>query len=52
MPVARLDLPDEWGKASMGPAEIVASLKIDLPAKDIHAWIKGPAVVLDAVAVY
>lgn len=32
--------------------EIVASLKIDLPAKDIHAWIKGPAVVLDAVAVY
>lgn len=32
--------------------EIVDSLKIDLPAKDIHAWIKGPAVVLDAVAVY
>ena len=32
--------------------EIVNSLKIDLPAKDVHAWIKGPAVVLDAVAVY
>ncbi len=32
--------------------EIVASLKIDLPAKDIHAWIEGPAVVLEAVAIY
>lgn len=32
--------------------ELVNALKIDLPAKDVNAWIKGPAVVLDAVAVY
>lgn len=32
--------------------ELVETLKIDLPAKDVHAWIQGPAVVLDAVAVY
>ena len=46
MPVARLDLPDEWGEASMGPAEIVASLKElcaekgpRLCTEDIVAWI-------------
>lgn len=32
--------------------ELVDTLKIDLPAKDVHAWITGPAVILDAVAVY
>lgn len=32
--------------------ELVDTLKIDLPAKDVHAWVKGPAVILDAVAVY
>lgn len=32
--------------------ELVDTLKINLPAKDVHAWIKGPAVILDAVAVY
>jgi len=46
MPVARLDLPDEWGKVSMGPAEIVASLKElcsehgpRLSTEEIVAWI-------------
>lgn len=32
--------------------ELVDTLKIDLPAKDVRAWIEGPAVMLDAVAVY
>lgn len=32
--------------------ELVETLQIDLPAKDVRAWIKGPAVILDAVAVY
>lgn len=31
---------------------LVDTLKIDLPAGDVQAWIKGPAVILDAVAVY
>lgn len=32
--------------------EMVDTLDIDLPAKDVHAWVKGPAVVIDAVAIY
>ena len=46
--VKRLLMTEISGKVQ----EIVESLEIDLPAKDIHAWIEGPAVVLDAVAVY
>lgn len=32
--------------------DLVKALDIDLSAKKVSAWIKGPAVVLDAVAVY
>jgi hypothetical protein len=32
--------------------DLVDALAIDLPAKDVHAWISGPAVILDAVAIY
>lgn len=27
-------------------------LELDLPADDVHAYIKGPAILLDAIAVY
>ncbi|WP_157053171.1 DUF6414 family protein [Kocuria salsicia] len=32
--------------------DLVDALAIDLPAKDVHAWISGPAIILDAVAIY
>lgn len=32
--------------------EMVDTLDIDLPAKDVHSWVQGPAVVIDAVAIY
>lgn len=32
--------------------EMAAALDIDLPDDDAHGWIEGPAVVLDAVAIY
>lgn len=32
--------------------EMVDHLDLDLPAEDVHAYIKGPAIVVDAVALY
>lgn len=32
--------------------DMVDALDIDLPAKDVHTWISGPAIILDAVAIY
>lgn len=32
--------------------DLVDALAVDLPAKDVYAWIDGPAVILDAVAIY
>jgi len=32
--------------------DLVDKLDLDLPAGDVHAFIKGPAVVIDAVALY
>jgi hypothetical protein len=32
--------------------KLSTALEIDLPENDVHAWIKGPAVVIDAVAIY
>lgn len=31
---------------------LAAALKLDLPEDDVHAWIKGPAIVIDAIAIY
>ncbi|WP_422390215.1 DUF6414 family protein [Arthrobacter sp. N1] len=31
---------------------LTSALKLDLPADDVHAWIKGPAIVIDAIAIY
>lgn len=31
---------------------LAAALKLDMPQDDVHAWIKGPAIVIDAIAIY
>lgn len=31
---------------------LAAALKLDMPKDDVHAWIKGPAIVIDAIAIY
>lgn len=31
---------------------LTSALKLDMPADDVHAWIKGPAIVIDAIAIY
>ncbi|MFF2297582.1 hypothetical protein [Arthrobacter sp. NPDC058127] len=31
---------------------LTAALKLDMPEDDVHAWIKGPAIVIDAIAIY
>ncbi|MDU0314117.1 hypothetical protein RKE38_10510 [Phycicoccus sp. M110.8] len=32
--------------------DLVSQLELDIPADDVHAYIKGPAVLVDAVALY
>lgn len=32
--------------------DLVDKLDLELPAEDVHAFIQGPAVVVDAVALY
>ena len=31
---------------------LTAALKLDVPKDDVHAWIKGPAIIIDAIAIY
>lgn len=33
-------------------AELVEGLELDLPAGDVHAYLTGPAILIDAIAVY
>lgn len=32
--------------------ELSKALDLDLPEEDVHAWIKGPAIIFDAIAIY
>ena len=32
--------------------KLVNDFELDLPADDVHAFISGPAIVVDAIAVY
>lgn len=32
--------------------DLVEKVQLDLPAEDVHAFIAGPAVVIDAIALY
>lgn len=32
--------------------ELIKKLDIEFPAEDVDSWIKGPAVILDTIAIY
>lgn len=32
--------------------KISEMLELDLPEDDVHAWVKGPAIIIDAIAIY